>query len=76
MGLSFHDESSMAEATGSLCFAPANDPNPISETESTSNVDQEKKDYDDLQFMDIELSVNPDIQIVDRSEERQQHDTV
>ena len=78
MGFSFHDQSSMAEAAGSLRFAPANDPDPISETGITSNVDQERKDDDDLQFVGIGLSDNSGIGIrmVDRSEETEQHDTV
>ena len=50
MGFSFHDASSMVEAAGSLRFAPTNDSNPISETGSTSNVDQERRDDNDLQF--------------------------
>ena len=56
------------EAAGSLRFAPANDLNPISETGSTSNIDQERKNDNDLQFFGIELSDNPDIQMIDRSE--------
>ena len=67
MGLSFHDENSLAEACpGFLCSAPANDPNPILEMED-----------DDLQFVDIQLrdDLDPDIQVVYQSEvERQRHD--
>ena len=71
MGFSFHDESSMVEAAGSLYFASANDSNPTLATGSTNNVDQERRD-DDLQFFGIELSDNPDIQMVDRSEDSEE----
>lgn len=47
MGLSFHDEKSMAEVTESLCFKFAPDhSNPLSETESTDNIRQESWDDD------------------------------
>ena len=63
----------MVEAAGSLRFAPANGPNPISETGSTSDVDRERRDDNALQFVGTN---DPDIQMVDRSEENQEHDTV
>ena len=62
MGFSFHDESSMIEATESLCFAPAS-------TGSISNDDQQSRDNeDDLQLVGNELHDDSDIQMVDRSE--------
>ena len=63
----------MVGAAGSLRFAPANDPNPISETGSTNNVDRERRDDNELQFVG---SDDPDIPMVDRSEENQEQDTV
>ena len=59
MGLSFHDESSMVEASiGSLCFAP-DFANPISEN---GIIDEERR-HDDSE---IQLSSDSDIQMVDR----------
>ena len=59
MGLSFHDESSMMEASiGSLRFA-LDDPNPVSEN---GIIDEEKR-HDDCE---VQLSDVLDIQIVDR----------
>ena len=62
MGLSFHDESSMVEASiGSLCFAPDDDLNPLAIPEK-GIVDEERR-HDDFE---IQLGDNPDIQMVDR----------
>ena len=59
MGLSFHDESSMVEASiGSLRFAP-DIANPISED---GIIDEERR-HDNS---DIQLSDDSDIQMVDR----------
>ena len=59
MGLSFHDESLMAEASiGSLRFA-ADDPDPISENEI---VDEKRRHGDS----EIQLSSESYIQMVDR----------
>ena len=59
MGLSFHDESSMVEASiGSLRFAP-DIANPISEN---GIIDEERR-HDDS---GIQLSGDSDIQMVDR----------
>ena len=59
MGLSFHDESSMVEASiGSLRFAP-DISNPISEN---GIIDEERR-HDDTE---IQLSCDSDIQMVDR----------
>ena len=59
MGLSFHDESSMVEASiGSLRFAP-DIANPISEN---GIIDEERR-HDDSE---IQLSSDSDIQMVDR----------
>ena len=59
MGLSFHDESSMVEASiGSLRFAP-DIPEPMTEN---GIVDEERR-HDDF---DIQLSDQSDIQMVDR----------
>ena len=59
MGLSFHDESSMVEASiGSLRFAP-DIANPISENEI---IDEERR-HD---HFEIQLSGDSDIQMVDR----------
>ena len=59
MKLSFHDESSMVEASiGSLRFAP-DIPNPIPED---GIIDEERR-YDDI---DIQLSDDSDVQMVDR----------
>jgi hypothetical protein len=54
LGLSFHDESSLAEAVDSLRFA-ADDPDPIARTGSI----REERRYDDIGRSD-------DIQVVDR----------
>ena len=60
MGLSFHDESSMVEASiGSLSFAVPDIANSISEN---GIIDEEGR-HDDS---DIELSGDSDIQMVDR----------
>jgi len=60
MGLSFHNESSMVEASiGSLRFAPDN-PNPIPETGSINILDEERRDDE------TELSNDSDIQMVER----------
>ena len=59
MGLSFHDESSVVEASiGSLHFAP-NISNPISDN---GIIDEERR-HDDSE---IQLSSDWDIQMVDR----------
>ena len=59
MGLSFHDESSMVEASiGSLRFAPDIE-NPISENE----IINEERRHDNS---DIQLIGDSDIQMVDR----------
>ena len=59
MGLSFHDESSMVEASiGSLRFAP-DIANPISEN---GIIDEERR-HDDSE---IQLGSDSDIQMVDR----------
>ena len=59
MGLSFHDESSMVEASiGSLRFAP-DIPEPMTEN---GIVDEERRHED----FDIQLSDHSDIQMVDR----------
>ena len=59
MGLSFHDESSMVEASiGSLHFAP-DIANPISKD---GIIDEERR-HDDSE---IQLSGDSDIQMVDR----------
>ena len=60
MGLSFHDESSMVEASiGSLRFAP-DIPNQISENRGI--IDEERR-HDDSE---IQLSDGSEIQMVDR----------
>ena len=61
MGLSFHDESSMVEATssiGSLHFAPD-----IANSISENDIIDEERRHDDSQ---IQSSNDLDIQIVDR----------
>ena len=59
MGLSFHDESSMMEASiGSLRFAP-DDPNKTSENE----IINEERRHDNSE---VQLSDGLDIQMVDR----------
>ena len=59
MGLSFHDESSMMEASiGSLRFAP-DDPNATSE----NGIINEERRHDDPE---IQLGDDSDIQMVDR----------
>ena len=59
MGLSFHDESSMVEASiGSLRFAP-HIPEPIKENE----IVEEERRHEDF---DIRLSDHSNIQMVDR----------
>ena len=59
MGLSFHDESSMVEASiGSLCFAP-DIANLISEN---GIIDEERRHNGS----EIQLSGDSDIQMVDR----------
>ena len=68
MGLSFHDENSMIEAsTRSLQFAPINDRNSSLDpnTESPSIVDQERRDGD-LQLVGINGS---DIQMADQRDD-------
>jgi hypothetical protein len=45
MGLSFHDEDSMVQAAGSLCFASDN-PHSIPKAGSIDIVDQEGRDED------------------------------
>jgi len=64
MGLSFHDESSMVEATsiGSMCFAPDN-PNLIPETASINILDDSERRDNDIE---VQLSDESDIQMVDR----------
>ena len=58
MGLSFHDKSSVVEASiGSLCFAP-DDPNPMPEI----GIIDEKRHHDSK----IQLSDDSDIQMLDR----------
>ena len=59
MGLSFHDETSMVDASiGSLRFAPAIE-NPITEN---GMIDEERR-HDDSE---IQLSSDSEIQMVDR----------
>ena len=59
MRLSFHDESSMMEASiGSLRFAP-DDPNPTSENEI---INEERRHVD----FETQLNGDSDIQMVDR----------
>ena len=59
MGLSFHDESSMVEASiGSLRFAPD-----ISNPKSENGIINEERRHDDTE---IQLSCDSDIQMVDR----------
>ena len=60
MGLSFHDESSMIEASiGSLRFAPGDPKSPVSE----NGIINEERRHDDVE---IQLSDDLDIQMVDR----------
>jgi len=62
MGLSFHDQSSMVEASiGSLRFAPDYQ-NPISQSGSINVLDEGRRDDD----IEIQLSDDSDIQMVDR----------
>ena len=61
MRLSFYDESSMVEESiGSLCFAPQDVANLIPEN---GIVDEERRHDDDSE---VQLSGDPDIQMVDR----------
>ena len=66
MGLSFHDQNSLLKASAeSLNFVPANDPNPILETEtaeSTSIVDWQKRRNDDI---DTQVAHDPDTRMAE-----------